>query len=346
MGSIIMNTKKTIILTFLVPVLLSAQFADTPEIVTKVATATANWLKLETDVRSIGMGGTNVAVGKGVSVIPQNPAALAFLEKSEVYYSKVNYLAGINHQVLAIGSKVGHSDFIGLHLFYLDSGPMERTTLEQSQGTGTFFHVNSLSMRTVYARRLTDRLKVGITLNYLLDRIDDAHMQSFAFDIGSNFNTGIYGFTLGMAVSNFGPEVTYYGDALIVPVNEETDPTGEENKVTESFPIPMSFRLGITNELVGPNSTFYPNANHRFSIAIDGINPLDYLVTGNLGFEYAWNERVFARIGNHLGHDTAGFSTGFGLRYRADRLIIGIDYAYVNYGTLENSNQFGITMDF
>ena len=31
-------------------------------------------------------------------------------------------------------------------------------------------------------------------------------MQSFALDIGSNFNTGIYGFVLGMSVTNLGPE--------------------------------------------------------------------------------------------------------------------------------------------
>ena len=32
------------------------QFRDIPEVVTKVATSTANWLKLETSARAIGMG--------------------------------------------------------------------------------------------------------------------------------------------------------------------------------------------------------------------------------------------------------------------------------------------------
>ena len=35
-----------------------AQFRDIPEVVTKVATSTANWLKLETSARAIGMGGS------------------------------------------------------------------------------------------------------------------------------------------------------------------------------------------------------------------------------------------------------------------------------------------------
>ena len=33
------------------------QYRDIPEVVTKVATSTANWLKLETSARAIGMGG-------------------------------------------------------------------------------------------------------------------------------------------------------------------------------------------------------------------------------------------------------------------------------------------------
>ena len=32
------------------------QYRDIPEVVTKVATSAANWLKLETSARAIGMG--------------------------------------------------------------------------------------------------------------------------------------------------------------------------------------------------------------------------------------------------------------------------------------------------
>ena len=46
--------------------LLQAQYRDIPEVVTKVATSAANWLKLETSARAIGMGGSFVASGRGV----------------------------------------------------------------------------------------------------------------------------------------------------------------------------------------------------------------------------------------------------------------------------------------
>ena len=172
------------------------QYRDIPEVVTKVATSTANWLRLETSARAIGMGGAHVASGRGIAGIPYNPASIAYIEKSEAYFSMVNYLAGIQHGVLSYGRKMGPSDYVGFHLFYLDSGPMAVTNEYYPDGTGEDFRVVSTAFRTTYARRLTDRLKVGGSLNYIRDVIYEADMQVIAFDIGSNFDTGIYGVIL------------------------------------------------------------------------------------------------------------------------------------------------------
>ena len=195
-----------------------AQFRDIPEVVTKVATSTANWLKLETSARAIGMGGSHVASGRGISGIPYNPASAAFIESSEAYFSSVNYIAGIQHGVLSYGRKMGPSDYVGLHLFYLDSGPMAVTNEYYPDGTGEDFRVVSTAFRTTYARKMTDRLKVGGSLNYIRDVIYEADMQAIAFDIGSNFDTGIYGVMLGMSITNFGPEVQYNGESLHITV--------------------------------------------------------------------------------------------------------------------------------
>ena len=77
---------------------LQGQYRDIPEVVTKVATSAANWLKLETSARAIGMGGAFVASGRGVSGIPYNPASIAFIESREAYFSSVNYLAGVGFE--------------------------------------------------------------------------------------------------------------------------------------------------------------------------------------------------------------------------------------------------------
>ena len=91
------------------------------------------------------MGGAHVASGRGIAGIPYNPASVAFIESSEAYFSSVNYLAGIYSMVLtSYGRKMGPSDFVGFHLFYLDSGPMAVTNEYYPDGTGEDFRVVSL----------------------------------------------------------------------------------------------------------------------------------------------------------------------------------------------------------
>ncbi|MEE1572977.1 MAG: PorV/PorQ family protein [Candidatus Neomarinimicrobiota bacterium] len=326
--------------------LLLGASGDNIEVVTKVGTATANWLRIETGVRAIGMGGAFVAAGTGLSAIPYNPSGVAFIQKSEAYYSKSNYLAEITHNVLGYGVKLTNQDFLGFHLFYLNSGLMEVNTELSPGGTGEYFNVISLSFRTVYARRLTDRLKVGMSLNYIRDQIYTTMMQTFAFDVGSNFNTGIYGFTLGMSISNFGPEVQYHGEGLQIVVPDTIDVDERTSRVTEKFPLPLVFRLGIKNDIIGPESEFIKNKSHRLSVAADGVNPIDYTVMGHVGIEYSYFEFAFLRTGIHLGHNTAGITGGGGLKIRAIGMNILVDYAYVDYGILKMTHQVGLSLEF
>ena len=322
------------------------QYRDIPEVVTKVATSAANWLKLETSARAIGMGGSHVASGRGVAGIPYNPASVAFVEKSEAYFSMVNYLAGIQHGVFSYARKMGPSDYVGFHLFYLDSGPMSVTNEYYPDGTGEDFRVMSTSFRGTYARRLTDRLKVGGSLNYIRDIIYEAGMQTVAFDIGSNFDTGIYGVVLGMSITNFGPEVQYNGESLHIAVPDTIDVDERVSKITTTFPLPLVFRLGIENELVGPNSVFVKTPVHSFKVSLDGIKPNDYTVYGVMGFEYSWQNMAFARTGMHLGHDTTGMSAGAGVRLRLGKMMAVVDYAFVDYDILRMTHQVALGIEF
>ena len=322
------------------------QYRDIPDVVTKVATAAGSFLKLETSARAIGMGGANVASGRGVSGIPYNPSSIGFIQKSEAYFSQVNYLAGIKHGVFTYGTRIGPSDFVGFHLFYLDSGPMKVTTELFPDGTGEDFSVISMAARATYARSLTDRLKIGGSINYIRDKIAETGMQAVSYDIGSNFNTGIYGTILGMSITNFGPDVEYAGEDLSVQVPDTTDVGGSLERITTKFPLPLIFRLGIENELLGPNSTFKKSDKHRLILSMDGIKPSDYIVYGSMGMEYGWENLAFIRAGTHINHDTAGLSAGVGVNLRLGRMALRVDYAYVNYDVLKQTNQIAIGLEF
>ena len=336
--------KRIFILLF--PVLLLGQYREIPEVVTKVATAAAGFLKLETSARAIGMGGSFVASGRGVSGIPYNPSSIGYIEKSEAYFSQVSYLAGITHGVLTYGTRMGPSNFAGLHLFYLDSGPMEVTTELFPDGTGEDFKVLSLSARATFARNLTDRLKVGGSVNYISDKIAETQMQTISYDIGSNFQTGIYNTILGMSITNFGPEVQYTGEDLSVQVADTIDVDGSLQRITDKFPLPLTFRVGIEKKVMGPESPFIKNDKHSLIVSIDGIKPSDYIVYGSMGLEYGWQNLAFVRMGTHLNHDTAGLSLGAGANVRLGKWALTVDYAFVDYDILNYTNQLAIGLKF
>ena len=312
-----------------------SQYRDIPDVVTKVATTAGNWLKLETDARGVGMAGAMVAAGTGVSAITYNPASIGFIKGSELYYSKTNYLAGISHSSMAYGTQVTPTDFVAFHLFSFNSGKMDVTNAYFPDGTGEEFDVTGLSLRGTYAKILTDRLKFGVSIKYIRENIYTTAMQTVAIDLGSNFDTGIYGVILGMSVSNFGPDVQFSGEGLEQQVADTLSVDGTLSKLTDEFPIPMSFRLGIKKDV-------FNNSIHKLTIAMDGVNPVDYVVTGNIGLEYSWLETAYVRTGTHLNHDTASFTLGAGIKIGN----IFVDYAFANYGILENTNQFGLRFGF
>ena len=159
--------------------------------VTKVGTAAANWLKLETNPRAIGMGGAFTSIGSGVLGIPYNPASVAFIKNQEGFLSKTNYVADISYQVLGYGRNLSGIDFVAFHGFFLDSGDMDVTTAEYPDGTGERYSVKAMCLRATFGKRITNRLRIGVTGKFIREEIYTTFMQSFALDIGSNFDTGI-----------------------------------------------------------------------------------------------------------------------------------------------------------
>ena len=98
-------------------------------------------------------------------------------------------------------------------------------------------------------------------------------------------------------------------------------------KGTEKISVPLVFRLGVHKEMKLDLGLL---GDHRLSMAMDAINPIDYTVHGGLGAEYSWNNMLFARGGLNWGHDTKGLSLGAGAKW----LGFGVDFDYVNYGDL------------
>ena len=114
--------------SYIILLLFSLSFTqENPDVVSRVATSAANWLKIETGTRAIGMGGAFTSVGGGLAGVPYNPASLTFVDNQEGFLSTTEYFAGITHNVLGYASNMSGVDFASLHMFFLDSGKMPVT---------------------------------------------------------------------------------------------------------------------------------------------------------------------------------------------------------------------------
>ena len=80
------------------------------------------------------MGGSQVASGRGMTGVHYNPAALAFIKGSEVFYSKSYYLADISHNTLAYGTRLSPTDYFGVAV------SSDNDTIQSRQVAEYFLH--------------------------------------------------------------------------------------------------------------------------------------------------------------------------------------------------------------
>lgn len=323
-----------------------AQGIEIPEDISKVATRACQFLKMEVGAQAVALGGAYVAGVDDMSALFWNPAGLSYIKQPTFYGTYTSLYAGIQHGYIAYGMQIGRSDYFGVHIIYLNSGEMEVTTLEFPEGSGEFFTVSDIAIGLSYARALTDRLSVGATVKYVNETIWRESANTFGFDIGSQFDTGIKGIKLGMAITNFSSKFKFDGPDLNIDV--DTDETYDGNPETEArlntleWSLPLVFRMGIMCDIMGPKSEIMMNPNHRITVSFDANDPMDHFLRFNTGVEYAFQEMLALRAGYHINYDETSFSAGIGLNLDLNSMPLNIDYAIVNYGKLGFVNQISI----
>ncbi len=273
----------------------------------KVATSMGQFLKLEYGAAGAALGGAYTALASGPASMAWNPAGISSTTGAELYMSNNELYAGITNSYLGFTIPMGGGNTVGIVAQYMTSGDMEVTTLDFPDGTGEQFQATGLALGVAFARQLTDRLSVGVTSKMIREQIYRETASTFAFDVGSNFDLGIYGLVLGMSIQNFGVGGRFDGPDLNQPLDVNDDlqssPTVTTRLLTEEWPLPLVFRAGLRMDVIGGNSVWLPTAVHRLSILADANDPFDSVLRGALGFEYAWDDLLFVRGGYKLKYE-------------------------------------------
>ncbi len=316
--------------------------------VSKVGTTAASFLGIEVGTRALGMGGAFVAVANDATAIYWNPAGISRISRSEATLIHTNWLVGTNFDFAGIVLPIGRVGSIAVSVTSLSTDEMEVRTVQNPEGIGEKFSYGDLTAGLSYAKNLTDKFSIGVNVKYISQRIWHMNAQGYALDIGTLFRTEFNGMMIGMSISNFGTSMKLEGKDVFVNYDEAPQFGGSNERIpaykkTDEFPLPLLFRVGIAMDLL-------KNSRNQLTIAADAAHPNDNTEYINLGLEYSFRNKVALRFGykNLFTLDTEeGFTAGVGTKLKlAGGVALKIDYAFQDFGRLENAQRFSLGFEF
>ncbi|OYD16410.1 hypothetical protein CH333_03465 [candidate division WOR-3 bacterium JGI_Cruoil_03_44_89] len=293
--------------------------------------AGASFLSMGGGARPIALGGAYSAIGGGVQCIYWNPAGIANIPTLSVNFTHTRAFAETSLENLAaVFPVVGGAVGIGVEAFL--SGSMDETTEEQPEGTGYTFSCNDYALGITYGRAMTDKFSLGVTVKAINQNIARVSAYGVAYDIGGIYVTAVHNIRFGFVLRNFGPDMQYTGEALIVDLENEDRNRGERATIiSQPHPLPMTFQGGLAADI-------YSNPSTRLTLSGDIIHLPDQAATFGVGLEYTLFDSYFLRAG-YTEKNSRGFTVGAGFHLAQSML----DYCYENHEYMSGLHRVAIS---
>jgi hypothetical protein len=329
--------------------------------VTRVGTRGANFLEIGVGARGQAMAGAYTGIAEGVTALYWNPAGISEVPGPAVAFSIADLYGdlGIKHVFFGGVLPVGTNGAFGISLTQLTSGDMQRTTIGFPEGGdpafGSTFSYTATAAGLYYARRLTDRLDIGVGFKGITEGIDAAQATYFGLDVGVKFRTQLYGTHIAAALSNLGSSGRVQGALLDGFFVSGTGATVALSQSPAAEQLPTTFRFSITSDVLGPSDALVAtNPRHNVQFVAEMADGIDTDIQLALAAQYSYRDMVFLRLGKRFANESqTDFRSGsFGLSYGGGiALPVGgrrfsFDYAYTNMADLKNVQVFSLELGF
>ncbi|MCB0753341.1 MAG: PorV/PorQ family protein, partial [Ignavibacteriae bacterium] len=306
---------------------LSTVLAQNPNL----GTSGAQFLQLPVGARSEAMGGAIVGLVDDASSIFWNPAGMVKIKNVGTHFSYMNWFDLFDFNAASLVYNVGDVGTFGVSMVSLTTSKMEVTTEQEPNGTGRFFDAGDLALGISYAKYLTDKFSVGLTVKYINQRIWNETASGLAFDIGTQYKLDFQNLTIAMCMTNFGPDMNYDGPDLdFVYRKDDNFPLSRltpSRLLTEDFPLPLNFQVGIGFDIIQYEFV-------KIIGAIDVTHPNDNRERAHLGSEVSFFDRFFIRGGYKYNYSDQDFTFGAGANILFQNTSVKFDYAYSLYDIL------------
>jgi long-subunit fatty acid transport protein len=301
--------KRLLLIMTTAMIMAATGFAVNPN----AGTASAQFLKLGAGARASGMGEAFAGVADDATAIYWNPAGLSNLDSGSLSVMHATWFGGINYEWAAYAQPVGNIGVLGVGVQYLSYGAL--TKLDETGLEGGTFSPADMAASLSYAGNVGG-FGVGINLKYISMKIE-ATATAYAADIGIQRKVGT-SLTLGLAAQNMGSSLKF---------------------ISEEDPMPLNIKFGGA----------YAIADNWIA-ALDANSPNDDDITLGAGTEYVWALADKMGVAGRLGYTTVardtgglnGLTVGLGFTYEG----YTVDYAYVPYGDLGDTQRISLSVKF
>jgi len=326
----------------------------------KVGTTAAQFLKIGIGSRATGMGEAYVAMSRDASGLYWNPAGIAESGGTEIMFQRNNWIADVAVNYMGVIFPLYGVGTVGLSVTSLTMDDMPVTTVLEPLGTGEEFTASDLALQLSMARSLTDRFSIGFNAKYIQQTIWHSTAKAMAMDVGTLFRTQFNDMRLGMSISNYGSSMQMSGRDLLerydpAPGWEGNNDALPVDYVVDDWDLPLIFRVGVAMDVIDMGVT-------KLTVAADAIHPNDNLESINLGTELNILDRYFLRAGwkspfvetnnslktseSETREEGLTFGAGFDLPLFGSASGLRFDYAYADFGRLNNVQRFNLSLYF
>ena len=317
--------------------------------------AGATQLLINPWARTTGLAGSNISSIQGVEATFSNVAGLAFVDGTQLIFSRSNYLmyngteSVSNINAFGFAQKMGESAVLSLSLMSMSFGDIDITTEDNPEGGLGTYSPSLTNIGVSYAKEFSNSIYGGVTIRMVSEKLYNVNSGGVCFDAGIQYVTGEKDhLKFGVSLKNVGPRMEFGGDGLSFRTNaDQGDYFLTVSQRSESFELPSLLNIGLSYDIpvlpeahrISTSGTFTSNSFQRDQF--------------RFGLEYSFKEWIMLRGGylyqkmdeNVMEATMSGPSAGLSFELPMGNSSFGIDYSYRNSQVFQGTHSLAVRIN-